>query len=134
MRSVQLYSFSHCNRLPTTSLPPFTSPPWHHMHPKQRIPEEATPAPLAPPRHHSHASKIPATNTEVNLKPEPCAPKILWDLNKHWTDRLIEYLSDNLDVQLKMFSDSIKDARKESHRKVSNLMFWFFCCKQDKVG
>ena len=97
------------------------------MPPKQRIPEEATPAPLAPPRCHSHASKIPATNTEVNLKPEPHAPKILWDLNKHWTDQLIKYLSDNLDVQLKMFSDSIKDARKESHRKVSNLMFWFFC-------
>jgi len=59
------------------------------------------------------------------MKPEPCALKILWDLNKHWTDQLIEYLSDNLDVQLKMFSDSTKDARKESHRKVSSVILHF---------
>ena len=32
-----------------------------------------------------------------------------------------------------MFSDSIKDAKKESHRKVSNLMFWFFSADLFKI-
>src|SRR5260370_38346913 len=95
------------------------------MPPKWRIPEGSMPALPAPTRCCSHSSKISAINTEINVKPEPHALKILWDLNKHWTDGLIEYLSDNLDVQLKMFSDSIKDAKKESCRKASSVLLCF---------
>ncbi len=84
------------------------------MPPKQKDPEEASSAPLQ--KHCSHASKTPVVNPEAKL--EPWAPKIQWDLNECWTDHLIEYLTENLDVWLKMFSDSVKDARKESCKKV----------------
>ena len=46
---------------------------------------------------------------------DTCPPKIQWDFNEWWTDHLIEYLSNNPDVCLRMFSDLVKDTRKESH-------------------
>jgi len=40
-------------------------------------------------------------------KPEPHPLKIQWDSR---TDRFIEYLTNHLEVRLKMFSNSVKDA------------------------
>ncbi|KAF8319479.1 uncharacterized protein EI90DRAFT_3132586 [Cantharellus anzutake] len=55
---------------------------------------------------------------KAEIKSEPHTPKVQWDTNERWTERPIEYLTNHLDVRLKMFSDSVKDARKESRKKV----------------
>ncbi|KAF8336303.1 uncharacterized protein EI90DRAFT_156889 [Cantharellus anzutake] len=89
------------------------------MPPKQRNLEEGGPS---QPRStcHSRVSRSDDATSAVKAeaKSDPCPPKIQWDFNERWTDRLIEYLSNNPDVRLKMFSDSVKDARKESGKKV----------------
>ncbi|KAF8322355.1 uncharacterized protein EI90DRAFT_2912648 [Cantharellus anzutake] len=59
------------------------------------------------------------TIVKAEAKSESRPPKIQWDSNERWTYRLIDYLSNNLDVRLKMFSDSVKDAKKQSRKKVS---------------
>ena len=53
----------------------------------------------------------------------PCPPKIQWDFNERWIDCLIEFLSNNPDVCLRMFSDLVKDVRKESWKKVKTLLW-----------
>jgi hypothetical protein len=60
---------------------------------------------------------------KAEAKSEPRPPKIQWDSNERWTYCLIDYLSNNLDVWLKMFSDSVKDAKKQSCKKVSTATF-----------
>ena len=93
------------------------------MPPKLKNPEEGPTTSQPQSGCCSHSTKddgsatVPVVKPET--KPDPCPLKIQWDSNEHWTDHFIEYLTNHLDVQLKMFSDSIKDAKKESHKKVS---------------
>ncbi|KAF8319506.1 uncharacterized protein EI90DRAFT_3020798 [Cantharellus anzutake] len=68
--------------------------------------------------NESASATPPMVAVKAEIKSEPRTPKVQWDTNERWTERLIEYLTNHLDVRLKMFSDSVKDARKESRKKV----------------
>ena len=59
---------------------------------------------------------------KAKAKSDPCPLKIQWDFNEQWIDCLIEFLSNNPDVCLRMFSDLVKDVRKESWKKVKTLL------------
>ncbi len=113
-----------CFRSPFLSCPHLPNPinwaccPLHIMPPKWKGTEEGNVPSDLQPRHHSCASKAPVPQPEV--KPELCSAKILWDSNECWTDHLVDFFSNNLDIWFKMFSNSVKDARKESHKKVSH--------------
>jgi hypothetical protein len=69
--------------------------------------------------NESASATPPMVAVNAEIKSEPRTPKVQWDTNERWTEHLIEYLTNHLDVRLKMFSDSVKDARKESRKKVS---------------
>ncbi|KAF8343046.1 uncharacterized protein EI90DRAFT_823622 [Cantharellus anzutake] len=89
------------------------------MPPKRRNLEEGGPSQPWSTRCSRVSRSDDATSAvKAEAKSDPRPPKIQWDFNERWTDRLIEYLSNNPDVRLKMFSDSVKDARKESRKKV----------------
>ncbi|KAF8327607.1 uncharacterized protein EI90DRAFT_3018099 [Cantharellus anzutake] len=93
------------------------------MPPKRKNPEEGQTTPSQPRSgRRSRTTKDDESTTipiiKAETKPEPHPPKIQWDSNERWTDRLIEYLTNHLDARLKMFSDSVKDAKKESRKKV----------------
>ena len=94
------------------------------MPPKRKNPEEGSTAPSQRrSARRSHTTKdgesAAVSAVKAETKSEPRTPKIQWDPNERWTDRLIEYLTNHLDIRLKMFSDSVKDAKKESRKKVS---------------
>jgi hypothetical protein len=63
----------------------------------------------------SQPTSWPAT-TEVTKakKPDP----LKWQNNCHWTDTLVEFLSNSPDFCAKLFSDSTENAMKEGCKKV----------------
>ena len=79
---------------------------------------QENPSDPQPPKHRTCRSA-------GNSQPDPglpvkseSVPKILWDTNPQWTDCLVTYLAENVDIRLKMFSDSTSQAKEEGRKKV----------------
>src|SRR5260221_10367027 len=93
----------------------FLLPPSLSMPPKH---SQENPSDPQPPKCHTCRS---ARNTQPDpglpVKSES-VPKILWDTNPQWTDHLVTYLAENVNICLKMFSDSTNQAKEEGCKKV----------------
>ncbi|KAJ7769585.1 hypothetical protein DFH07DRAFT_735829, partial [Mycena maculata] len=86
-------------------------------------PTVSTPAPAAPaakkPRKKAapKASADASSDIEVTESGRTARKQVNWVKNPHWTDLLVEYLSDNPPFRIKLFSDSTADAKKEARTK-----------------
>lgn len=87
------------------------------MAPKAVAPKAAT----APKHRKSRAKKkepvqdAPSSDVEVLGKSQ--RSQINWVKNPQWTDLLVEYLTNNPDFRIKLFSDSTAEAKKEQRNK-----------------
>src|SRR5258708_27715492 len=101
----------------------FLLPPSLSMPPKC---SQENPSDPQPPKRCTHCS---AGNTQPDpglpVKSES-VPKILWDTNPWWTDHLVTYLAENVNICLKMFSDSTSQAKEEGCKKV-HIVFLSYC-------
>lgn len=51
---------------------------------------------------------------------KPRAPPVAWDAHREWTWAGIRYLQQNPTFRLKLFSDSVAEAKREGRKKVAN--------------
>jgi hypothetical protein len=86
--------------------------------------DTSTPAPVAPAPKKARRSKAPAKaavddSSDIEVAENGRAPRkqVNWVRNPHWTDKLVEFLSENPTFRIKLFSDSTADAKKEARAK-----------------
>ncbi|KAJ6550644.1 hypothetical protein DFH09DRAFT_1366660 [Mycena vulgaris] len=83
-----------------------------------------TPAPATPAPEKARKSKAPPKaavddSSDIEVAKNGRAPRkqVNWVKNPHWTDKLVEFLSENPTFRIKLFSDSTADAKKEARAK-----------------